>query len=247
MADNDIMTEDNAIEREDKDSSQGSDKPNPCGICRAAGIPVCKGHGGGAGGGGSDSNGAKKEEAGSQLGAVQLNSSTPKPKNDDLVNSLERCQLWSQVDDFIFKYKNPSSLLSMTINMEKNTLICQGHDHLTKEEKLARDMLFEAIGQELDSFRKENPTILTMNIEKSHSGNQITINIPDQKCFDAFIQRLVDKNLLNLSDENLLKKQPSPEKKSTQVMDDVQSPPEELASQRTATTPFSIEPKPGDR
>ena len=72
--------------------------------------------------------------------------------------------------------------------------------------------------------------------------NLKTINIPDQKRFDAFIQRLADKNLLNLSDKSLLMIQPSSEQKVTGGRDEVDALQSEQ-SDSTALTPFDMTPK----
>ena len=56
--------------KSNKDPIKAAVDSNPCGSCRAMGLPGCKGHGGsggGGGGGGSDSNESKKEEAGSKV------------------------------------------------------------------------------------------------------------------------------------------------------------------------------------
>jgi hypothetical protein len=218
---------------------------NPCGICRAMGMPVCKGHGGGSGGGSSDSNGAKQQaESQPSSGSIPLNSPMLKPKNDALFNSLGHNPLWIQVDEFIFQYKSPYGLLSMTLNMENNTLTCQGRDDLTQKEQYALDAHFKAIEHELNTFKKEFSKTHPMQASMSRIGNQMTIQISDPKCFDAFIQRLADKNLLVLTNKNLLQAQPDFAQKGIKSAEIVRLEPEQSASSWTAPTPFNKTPKP---
>lgn len=232
------MSKEKVNQRDDnEDPRQKSISNNPCSLCRALGLPVCKGHGGGSGGGGggSDSKGTGQQaEPQIQSGAMPL---ALKPQNDALFDLLGQSPLWSQVDEFIFQYKNPYALLSMTLDMENNTLICRGRDDLTQEEQYALDMLFKSLEQELNLFKQEFSATRPMQVSMSRVGNQMTINIPDPKCFDAFIQRLVDKNLLLI--------QPGPEQKWTKTIDEVEAPQSgQPASSWTAPTPFALTPKP---
>lgn len=233
-----------------EDAGKSNISDNPCGICRASGLPICKGHGGGSGGGGGDSDSKEAEKTGPQVqpGSMLLNVPTPKPESDALFDLLEHSQLWTQTDDFIFQYKNPHALLSMTLNMENNTLSCQGKDDLTKEEQHALDTLFKAMEHEFTIFKKESSTTHPMQANISRIGNQMTINIPDPKYFDAFIQRLVDKNLLVLADKNLLQAQPeSKQKVASPIISEIEAPQsEQPTSSWTAPTPFDMTPKPKD-
>lgn len=217
---------------------------NPCGMCRSLGLRVCKGHGAASGGGSPDS-----EEAGQQAasqtdsGSTPLNSPVLKPKNDALSDLLEHSPLWHQMDEFIFQFKNPNGLLSMTVDMENNTLSCQGKDDLTQEEQQALDMLFEAIEQEFNRFEKEFSTTHSIQASISRVGNQLTVNISDPKCFDAFIQGLANKNLLVLSDKNIVQAQPDSEQKKPQAPELKAPQSEQTASSWTPPTPFDMTPK----
>jgi hypothetical protein len=244
---------------EEKDSSSMSNEDlgkssishTPCGICRASGLPICKGHGGGSSGGGSgdsDSKEATQKQPGSQTssGSVHLDIPMPKPKNDALFDLLEHSPLWTQTGDFVFEYQNPHALLSMTLNMENNRLCCQGREDLTEEEQHhALDTLFKAVEYELNRFKEESSTTYPIEANISRVGNQMTIDIPDPKYFDAFIQRLVDKNLLVLADKNLLRSHSEAEPMAPMTISEVEAPQsEQSASSGAAPTPFDLTPKP---
>lgn len=220
-----------------EDPRKRSINSNPCGICRASGALVCKGHGGGSGGSASEASEDKNADSQIESGSRLQNLPRPKPTKDPLVDLLEQSPLWNPSDEFIFHYKNPYALLSVTLNMENNTLTCQGVDHLTKEEQQALDILFKAIGDELNLFKQERHTTDSMQIATNPVRNQMTITIPDMKVFDAFIQRLIDKNIL-LS-------QPSLEPKATQTKREI-APPQSSQStfSWTAPTPFNTTLKP---
>lgn len=215
---------------------------NPCGICRAIGLPVCKGHGGGSGGDSDTSDNKQQTELQVQSGSMPFNSPMLKPKNSSLLDLLEQSPWWTQTDE-IFRYKNSHALLSLTLTLENNTLRCHGHDDLTQEEQHALDTLFKTLEQELNRFKKESPSTNPMQAHMSRIGNQMTINIPNPKYFDAFIQRLADKNLLALTDKNLLLAQPDPELKATMAIGDIESS-EQYAPSWAAPNPFALTPKP---
>lgn len=83
-----------------------------------------------------------------------------------------------------------------------------------------------------------------MQASVSRIGNQMTIQISDPKCFDAFIQRLTDKNLLVMTEKNLLQAQPNSQQKENKVAKFEALESEQLASSWTAPTPFNMTPKP---
>ncbi|WP_367608391.1 hypothetical protein [Legionella sp. W05-934-2] len=228
------MSKDKSNKPDDnEDPRKKSISNNPCGICRALGMPVCKGHGGGSGGGDNSDSKDKNMTDSQEQSSMLLSSLIPKPKNSTLFDLLSRSPLWSQIDEFIFQYKNPFALLSMTINMENNTLSLKGRDDLTQEEQQALDALFNSIEHELSVFKQENANTRPIQASMSRTGNEMTLNIPDPKQFDAFIQRLADKNLLVMSDKKLLLAQPGSEQKATK--DTIESPQD---SSWKAPTPF---------
>ena len=239
------MSKERSTERDNEDPRKAAISRNPCSICRASGSPVCKGHGGGAGGGSSDDTKQQKEDSQIQSGAMPLSASSLKPQSNSILNLLEKSQLWTQSDELVFQYKNPFALYSMTISMDSNTLTCHGHDDLTPEEQHAMEEVFKAIRQELESLKQEFPETRPLQANINRVGNQMTIAIPNQKRFDAFIQRLVDKNLLNLVDKNLLTIQPGLEQKTDKIHSEVEAlKSEQSASSFTAPNPFDLTPKP---
>lgn len=128
--------------------------------------------------------------------------------------------------------------------MENNKLVFKGKDGLTQKEQDALDALFKAMKNELNLLKKESPSKEAMQANLSHEGNQLTINIPNPKYFDAFIKRLVDKNLLVLADNNLIQAQPKLDQRVTKPIGQIEMPTSNQSpSSWTAPTPFSLVPK----
>lgn len=70
-----------------KDPQKSNVSNNPCGICRAAGLAGCKGHGARSGGGSTDLANNEKEGYQAQAGSMLFNAPTPKPKNEALFSN----------------------------------------------------------------------------------------------------------------------------------------------------------------
>lgn len=239
-----------------KEDSKGQGKSpaerNPCGICRASGLPVCKGHGGGGGGGGGGSSeSAKEDKSASPVPAPQLKgsalSTNPAP-SIDLVALLNQNEDWTNQDDLdsAFKFENPEALFTIEMDMELGSLTFSGNKDLSKEQQDTLDEFFNAIENELIAFknelttRGENPTSLAQ-IKLTRERNALTLKLPTPTIYDAFIQRVVDKNILPVK--------PAPQPGKTQEMKiseitsqskaqvpETSKPPE----QSTAPTPFNI-------
>lgn len=165
---------------------------NPCGICRASGLPICKGHGGGGGGGDSSSDKAKDESS------QKDNATTPKyvPTNIEvktLSSYLEDSEVWNFKDDFLYTFKNDLAVFSIELDLAKGSIHFQGNELLSANDEKDLNELYDKIEDELKTFTDE---VNAQNISFSREGNNLRINIPDPKLYDQFVTRLLNKNLI---------------------------------------------------
>lgn len=178
-----------------KDERARAIEKNPCTMCRALGLPICRGHGGGGGGGseGGDEDSQKDEKQNDNEQQLLNRSSSM----DEVLIYSELWHLPADVD-FIFEFDDPHALLDITLNMELGLIVFQGHKELTAEEQEALDELFDEIENQFNAFKKslDNPQIPLESMTLNREGNKLTIKIPSPKYYDAFVQQLMDKNLL---------------------------------------------------
>lgn len=162
-------------------------KSNPCGICRALGMPKCRGgHGGGSEPGNEDEDNKELMD-------------TDKPS---LELMLDKSNLWQESydEDLLYQFGNSFSLLSMRLDLAKGMLTCSGKEPLTKEEQEELDALYEAICQLFEQFQKELTAHgKALNATFQIQANQLTIQIQRPQYFDAFIVRLMTNNLLPIT------------------------------------------------
>tara|TARA_Y100000588_G_scaffold395275_1_gene522206 strand:+ start:3847 stop:4536 length:690 start_codon:yes stop_codon:yes gene_type:complete len=173
----------------DPDQGKSTLDNNPCGICRSMGLPVCKGHGGGAGGGGSDDSEAQENSTDK---ALNSNPAT-------LELSFTKNGSWSKTDeDFVYEFNNPNALMSLTLDMGRGLIQFFGKKDLSTEQQKALDEFYQQIKDEFNEFKSELATkgIDVQQMLMERDGNNLTIKIPNPKHYDAFVQRLMDKNLL---------------------------------------------------
>ncbi|ASQ46001.1 hypothetical protein clem_07240 [Legionella clemsonensis] len=163
---------------------------NPCGICRASGMPVCKGHGGGGGGGDE----AKDENFNNE------NAPTPKyvPKTIEvktLSSYLENSEVWNSEEDFLYHFKNDSAIFSIELDAAKGLIHFQGNELLSADDEKDLNELYDKIEDELNKFTDE---VDAQNISRSREGDNLRLNIPDPKLklYDQFVTRLLNKNLI---------------------------------------------------
>lgn len=156
---------------------------NPCGMCRAAGSPVCKGHGGSE---------AKDENA--------PKDSSPAPKNvpsnveaKALSSYFEDSAVWNSKDDFLYNFNNDLAVFSIELDSAKGLIHFQGNEFLSANDEKDLNELYERIEDELKKFTDE---VNAQNISSSREGNNLKINIPDPKLYDQFVTRLLNKNLI---------------------------------------------------
>lgn len=213
--------------RPDQDQRKSALDNNPCGICRALGSPTCKGHGGGAGGGGSGDSEAQEKSIDKALNA--------NPAALEL--SLTKNGLWRKTDeDFAYEFNNPVALMSLTLDMGRCSIQFSGKKDLSTEQQKALDEFYQQIKDEFNEFKSELATkgIDVQQMLMERDGNNLTIKIPNPKHYDAFVQRLMDKNLL------ITQVEPQDTKRMN-----VQDRPAEQEHKSTAPSPFDMSgPKP---
>lgn len=181
------------------DDGKGPKNKNPCGICRANGSPVCKGHGGGGGGGGGSSSDTEKDSKDSvQVGAPVL---TPNTLEARLALSPVMRSLDEMESTFILQ--NPDAIYTLKLDIESGLMVFSGHKDLAEEEQTTLHQFFETIKNELNSFKQElinkgEKPELVHQIEFAHKGNNLTLRFPNPKYYDEFTQRLIDKNIIQL-------------------------------------------------
>lgn len=169
-------------------------KNNPCGSCRALGLPICRGHGGGGGGSG-DKTSAQDKEA------------SVTPNADQLMKALKLSPLWTtkdapdeeevEAENAVFDYNPPESILFFHIDFEKGIVKLRPKPNLSKEDLETYEDFQKAIENELHVMKQEmEEQGKEFNFSIERVGNKVFIRIPNVQQFDLFITRLRDKNFL---------------------------------------------------
>ena len=214
--------------RFDEDERTQALNNNPCAMCRAVGQPVCKGHGGGGGGGSGGDGGASEAFDNVEVSATDASLS--------LGDAFLESALWAgQDEDDVYTYDMAYAVLSITLNMGLGSLIFSKDDDLSKEEQAELELLFDAIEQELKEFKAElaNKGIDTQAIYCSRSPGSLVIKVPTPTYYDAFIHRLMDKNLL-ITQSSQKKDEPDVVASQDNQEEDIQK------KRSTAPNPFDI-------
>ncbi|CZL27347.1 hypothetical protein [Legionella pneumophila] len=162
---------------------------NPCGVCRASGLPICKGHGGGAGGGSDE---AKDENS------QKDSAPTPKyvPTNIEvkaLSSYLENSEVWNSNEDFLYNFNNDLAVFSIELDSARGVIHFRGNESLSAIDEKDLNELYDKIEDELKAFTHE---VNAQNISISRKGNDLKISIPDPNLYDQFVTRLLNKNLI---------------------------------------------------
>jgi hypothetical protein len=199
---------------------------NPCSLCRPFRVPVCPGHGGSKGGSGSGSSGGGESGGdNSQSGNSQENSSTahathtPETTNHatNTDSNIGYTNTYTAQDistpqnvlskNMLFNSEVISELLSKKLlSLDSNndlgilSIKCNP-ELLSKDQKNEIKKFIDVLLKELEAFKKEKGlSVDAATIDKDPTGNIISLRItlPKPAIYDAFIQRLVNKNLLPL-------------------------------------------------
>lgn len=203
---------------------------NPCGICRAKRLPacICK-PGGGGSGGGSEEESAEKDNA--------LQATAHVPTLQHLNTIFSESPVWQPVPnaDDSYTYNDPQGLFTIKIDLSAGTLELTKHPGLSKEELQQLEKLLDVIESEFHAFKAELQAkgINTQAFQCHHDNGSLTIKIPNPKYFDAFIQQLVDKQLLPTDTMN---RAHLPEADGSKSQDDTRN----QATNSTAPNPFDI-------
>lgn len=216
-------------QKNDEDPRAKAVKNNPCGICRALGLPVCKGHGGGSGGGGGDASKSADDTLDTTSNIID---------HDSLEKALSNSPLWDEsynIDD-LYTFDTPHSLFSIKLDLGSGTLVFSARDNLSKEEQQALKTFFDAVENELNEFKNELKAqgFDTDAIQCHREKNSLSIKLPTPKYYDAFIQRLMDKNLLVTQVSHELNEIPSIPSDAPKTQRETQQ------ASSTAPNPFDI-------
>ena len=182
-----------------------------------------------------DSKNASKEETSSEK--------TPglKPKNsvdfNKIIHLLIRNTSLRLIDELDYTFTALTALLRITLDMSLGSLVFQSRRELAKEQQATRDELFNNIEKELLRFQQERPEVQPQVNTTKTAGIEITLSIKISKphYFDAFIQQLLEKNLLPTQNNNMKQ---DVTKETSSVAPEVY--------QSTAPTPFEMRPSPKD-
>ena len=172
---------------------------NPCGLCRAFGLPPpCRGHGGaGEGDSGSAEENKHKDEK-------QLSDTTTAPQTGDTklskTDHYDAAQLMLSSSGAIHL---AAGLLSIeAIKLPHGILIFRGKAELTTEEKQTLREFINAVKTTFDEFKQklEEEGVSTKQFTADIKNDELTIKINNPKYYNEFIQLLNKKNLLPNAD-----------------------------------------------
>jgi hypothetical protein len=129
------------------------------------------------------------------------------------------------------------------LDLKACALTFSGEDDLSEEEQEALDLLFDTIEEELNAFIKEFEAELEADeidvesIQSHREENTLTIKMPSPKYYDAFVQQLMDKNLLPTPlNQEKTKNNAMAEKHQVPAQEDQK----EQEATSTASNPFNI-------
>ncbi|MBX3708784.1 MAG: hypothetical protein KIT56_08600 [Gammaproteobacteria bacterium] len=183
----------------------------PCPLCRAIkSAKRCPGHGGGGGGGGTSGESASKD-SGAALGSTsgKATDTTAQTTNVITESALKDVNLRLELTEKPFNPEIISDLLSKRLLLIDNDrelgtltikLLCNPKD-LSPEQRNEFKKFVDTILKELEEFKKENGISNNCKLlEQDKEGNILSLRIalPTPTLYDAFIQRLANKNLLPL-------------------------------------------------
>lgn len=163
---------------------------NPCGKCRATGMPSCKCKSGGGGDG--PENESENDVLESQNNII--NNAT------QLVLKLSDSELWDEKIDKeeAFQYLNPHSLIDLTLDVHNCKLTFNIKEDLSPTERQKVAELYEAIKEELADFKSEMAAEGkdVSQIQVKDIDGKLEIKIPNPELYTAFVSRLMQGNLI---------------------------------------------------
>lgn len=183
---------------------------------------MCKG-----GGGGGDSD--DTIEADEALDATRTTATL-----QSLSALFSESDLWRPEYDMEDSFLCDRPSFSITLDLSAGSLILTRKEGLSKEAQEEFERMMDTIENEFDAFKAElEAQGIDTQAFQSHRGEEgLTIKIPTTEHFHAFVQRLVDKNLLATNPEQ---KQHTTEAAATKNQDEPS----------TAPNPFDINQGPG--
>ncbi|WP_156812502.1 hypothetical protein [Legionella tunisiensis] len=134
-----------------KDARARAIENNPCNMCRAFGLPLCRGHGGGGGGSNDASENQDNEQSMLEAPWPVLK---PVTENEKLIQFFLESGMWTLAEDadLVLEFSNLDAILTIKLDMENGELLFEGdRDLLTG----TLDELFDAVEKELAFFNQE--------------------------------------------------------------------------------------------
>ncbi|MBA2649949.1 MAG: hypothetical protein H0U75_10235 [Legionella sp.] len=171
------------INKENQDSIQSMIQKNPCGLCRKAGLPLCKGNHGksGTNTGESHFSGHKDSDESVDLSAEKKQSVSYSSTSSDLFFDLERLG-----DTLLIISDSSRGILSIYLKP------CS--EERDESDAVSFLRFIRMAFNEFKLFCKQQG----LNVENfacNSDPNELIIRLPSPKYYDAFIQSLVDKKL----------------------------------------------------
>jgi hypothetical protein len=212
-----------------KDDRTKAIESNPCPTCRLKGFPSCTGHGGGGGSSGDSKDASDRlEDASTKTTAT----ATPTFRPILLETQLMQSQIWKCKDEFTFTFESQDALFTMEIDMVHNRIIFLGDKNLSREQREDLRLFFDTIMKEFNEFKRELTAqgISVDNITVTREGNTLILSFGSSNRiqYDAFVQRLIDKNLIPMHPR------PAPQEKHENHLV------EEQGRRSNTPTPFDI-------
>lgn len=183
-------------------------KNNPCSLCRAKRLPVCKCTGassGGAGGGSGGSSGSSSEEKDNNsalsAGPSNLNTDTSEfysPTLEASSSSFKQPQK-EMIDPS--KLEQIEKLLIIENDGGRGILKIRLKPGLTDDEQEQASKFLDELEAEFHNFKAELKAkgIAVDHFKVTANKHELIMRIPSPKYYDAFLQRLIAKSLLPLS------------------------------------------------
>lgn len=163
--------------------SEANQNTNPCGMCRAMGSSVCKGHGGSSAVNDNPSESEKIPTIANQPNAAELK---------DLNSFLEKSPSWEMQDDFLFSFEGfneHSAISAIKLDLGKAQLKLEPKEGLDPESKKDLNVLSEQIKSKATEFGAKPDNIASKN-------GSLAIKLSSPKQLDALVTDLIQQNLL---------------------------------------------------